>query len=73
MLLLLVAAVWPRYGAPDFRYTGSDPSRHVWNVGWPVAVVIHDPDAGLHVGPLALVVGAVLAMGVVILAMLRRR
>jgi hypothetical protein len=71
-LLVCVAVVWPRRGPPDFRYTGADPARQVWSLGWPVAVAIHDPDSGLHVGPLALVVGPVLAIAIVTLAMVKQ-
>jgi hypothetical protein len=39
---LLALALRPRYGPPDFRYTGSDPDRHVWNFGWPMSTCIVD-------------------------------
>lgn len=51
-LLLCVAVLWPRYGPPEFRYTGSDPQHHVWNLAVPAAVFIYDPLSGFHVGPL---------------------
>ena len=41
----------PRYGAPEFRYTGSDPAHHVWNLGWPVTLTIYDSRSGIHIGP----------------------
>lgn len=41
----------PRYGPPEFRYTGSDPTTMVWNLGWPLALAIYDPRSGLHMGP----------------------
>ena len=41
----------PRHGAPEFRYTGSDPAQQVWNLGWPVALTIYDSRSGIHIGP----------------------
>src|ERR1043166_6105600 len=56
--LITCAAVdlCPRHGAPDFRYTGSDPAHEVWNLGWPVALAIYDSQSGIHVGPFMYVV-----------------
>lgn len=54
-LLCLVVAIVPYFGPPNFRYTGSDPSRHVWNFGFPIANAIHDPRSGWHEGPVAIV------------------
>ena len=45
--------LFPYFTAPHFRYTGSDPAIHVWNLGWPLALVIYDSQSGLHIGPLA--------------------
>ncbi|MBY0263395.1 MAG: hypothetical protein K2Q20_13690 [Phycisphaerales bacterium] len=59
LFILIVAAVsfvlncFPTHGPPEFRYTGADPARHVWNLGWPLATMIFDPRHGLHVGPMA--------------------
>ena len=33
------------------RYSGSDPTTMVWNLGWPLALAIYDPRSGLHMGP----------------------
>ena len=41
----------PRFGPPEFRYTGSDPIVPVWDLGWPLALTIYDARSGLHVGP----------------------
>lgn len=50
---------YPKYGPPYFRYTGSDPSRQVWNLGLLGPSFIYDPAIGLLVGPLAdVMVGA---------------
>lgn len=51
----LVLAFMPNHGAPDFRYTGSDPDHHVWNFGWPLATCIYDSSHSPHffVGPFA--------------------
>jgi|GEM_PF-3146864 len=43
----------PHFGAPHFRYTGSDPALPVWNIGWPLALFVFDPRNGFHVGPIA--------------------
>jgi hypothetical protein len=51
----LLVDFFPRFGPPDFRYTGSDPATHVWNLGWPLATAIYDQRSGMHVGPLAYV------------------
>jgi hypothetical protein len=48
-----ILGFFPTHGAPHFRYTGSDPSFPVWNLGWPIATMICDPRTGLHVGPFA--------------------
>ncbi len=47
----LVLDLFPQYGPPHFRYTGSDPDVPVWNLGWPLAEFIYDPRHGLQVGP----------------------
>ncbi len=49
----LVVDLWPQFGPPHFRYTGSDPAVFVWNFGWPLATFIYDPRSGVHVGPVA--------------------
>ncbi len=46
---------FPYFGPPQFRYTGSDPNTHAWNLGWPLATAIYDQHSGLHAGPLAYV------------------
>ena len=56
IVLCILANFFPRHGPPHFRYTGSDPSREVWNLGWPLVLAIYDPQYGLHVGPFACVV-----------------
>jgi hypothetical protein len=53
VICCLVLDFWPRFGPPDFRYTGSDPAIAVWNLGWPLAEFIYDPRSGLHEGPTA--------------------
>ena len=71
---LLAAAVlsfFPRFGPPNFRYTDSDPSHHVWNLGFPLATCIDDPvtEPHLFVGPIGSVVfmAAAVSAGVPIL------
>jgi hypothetical protein len=62
----LVVDLWPQFGPPQFRYTGSDPEVFVWNFGWPLTTFIYDPRSGIHVGPgLYLVVAAQLGLLVV--------
>ena len=51
----IVLNFYPTYGRPHFRYTGSDPSIAVWNIGWPLAIMIYDSNSGIHVGPFAYV------------------
>jgi hypothetical protein len=60
--LCFVLGFFPTYGSPHFRYTGSDPSVEVWNLGWPVATIIWDPRTGLHVGPFAYVLFPILIL-----------
>ena len=61
-LLLCVAMAVPRHGPPSFRYTGVDPTFHVWNFGWPRVVFIYDARSGIHVGPFAYIVVPPLAL-----------
>ena len=49
----LVLDFYPHHGPPFFRYTGCDPACEVWNLGYPFALMIYDPDNGLNVGPFA--------------------
>ena len=50
-LLIVLLAVFlpmdflPLRSKPFFRYTGSDPERTVWHLGWPMPLAIYDPDA----------------------------
>ncbi len=57
----------PHHGAPNFRYTGSDPSHAVWNFGWPIASFIYDSQYGLHFGPIILLVIALQIVGLLLL------
>jgi hypothetical protein len=57
VLLLVALALWPRFRPPDFRYTGSDPARPVWNLGWPFVLAIYDATTGFHVGPVGFIAG----------------
>ncbi|QDV75694.1 hypothetical protein [Botrimarina mediterranea] len=54
LLLLVIATVWPTWGPPQFRYTGSNPDRPVWNFGYPVSAFIFDEEVlpAWHMGPL---------------------
>lgn len=51
----LVIDFYPIYGRPNFRYTGSDPSIEVWNIGWPLSTMIYDDSSGIHISPFAYV------------------
>src|SRR5688500_8656597 len=53
VLACLLTDLFPRYGPPAFRYTGSDPRQAVWNLGWPLPLAIYDARSGFHVGPVA--------------------
>ncbi len=44
-ITLLLISVFPTFGPPHFRFTGSDPNRFVWNLGWPLATCIYDAGA----------------------------
>lgn len=55
LAMLAIVNFLPHHGPPAFRYTGSDPSRDVWNFGWPIVMLIYDPRSGFHEGPLCLV------------------
>ena len=76
VLICLAVDFLPRHAAPDFRYTGSDPTIPVWNLGWPLALFIHDPNHGFQVGPFAYLMlpfqFVVLAIGLIIVAAVRR-
>ena len=51
VIAFAVMDLLPRHGAPYFRYTGSDPANHLWNLGWPLALAVYDSRSGIHVGP----------------------
>ena len=53
--MFLVIALFPHFGAPHFRYTGSDPNHDVWNLGVPIATCIYDSATtpNFFIGPLA--------------------
>ncbi len=55
IVICLIVDFYPTYGPPHFRYTGSDPSIEVWNLGWPIATMIYDPVSGIHIDPFAYV------------------
>ena len=52
-LICAILDFLPHHGPPEFRYTGSDPARPVWNLGWPLAQFIYDPRYGLQIDPTA--------------------
>jgi hypothetical protein len=68
LIAFAVMDLFPRHGAPDFRYTGSDPAYHVWNLGWPLALAIYDSRSGIHIGPFLYVVVPVQAVVVSLIA-----
>lgn len=51
ILACALADFFPTYGPPWFRYTGSDPAIEVWNLGWPLVLMIYDPRSGIHIFP----------------------
>ena len=63
----ILLAFMPHAGAPHFRYSGSDPAHHVWNLGWPLATCIYDPATSpyLFVGPFAAVLSVTAIVGCV--------
>jgi hypothetical protein len=69
-LLILAVDFLPSFGTPSFRYTGSDPSHHVWNPGYPIAFFIFDQSTPPYwlLGPLSVIVlffQALLVMAVI--------
>lgn len=42
LVIFLVMDLYPEYGSPYFRYTGSDPEDKVLNMGWPFTLFIID-------------------------------
>jgi hypothetical protein len=54
-VVFVLLAFMPHWGPPHFRYTGSDPGHHVWNLGWPLATCIYDSVHSPHLfaGPFA--------------------
>ena len=56
ILFCLLIDLFPNFGLPNFRYTGSNPTVHVWNFGWPLASFLYDPESGLHVSPVGVLV-----------------
>jgi hypothetical protein len=73
--LLLIVNVLPSRSPPGFRYTGSDPSRSVWNFGWPLATFIVDEKNGFHFSPLAIFYAPIdtVAMAALIFALRRSK
>ena len=65
LAVALVFTLMPHFGAPYFRYTGSDPDHHVWNLGWPMVTCIYDSAHAPHffVDPFAYVYGVVGILG----------
>jgi len=51
LLILVVINIFPRFKGPDFRYTGAEPSHHVWNFGWPIGHIIYDENYGIQFSP----------------------
>ena len=56
VVVCLIFNVLPIKGQAAFGYDGVDPSREVSNLGWPVTVMIMDPEHGLQLGPMAYIV-----------------
>lgn len=73
VLACLIVDLLPHHGAPDFRYTGSDPESAVWDLGWPFTLFIYDPRNGLHVGPFAYVMLSFQLFLVAVILLVRRR
>jgi hypothetical protein len=77
LIAFVVIDFFPWHGAPFFRYTGSDTSYVVWNLGWPLALAIYDPRSGVHIGPFFYVVapfeGVVLSLVAAVFMFRNRR
>jgi hypothetical protein len=76
ILFCLLIDLLPNFGSPNFRYTGSNPTVHVWNFGWPFASFLYDAESGLHVSPVGVLVVIVqlfvLAVLTAIMAVIRK-
>jgi hypothetical protein len=75
IVVFLAVGFLPTFGPPHFRYTGSVPDHHVWNLGWPLATCILDTDTKPYffVGPFAYLwllalLGSVLTLTICMLA-----
>jgi hypothetical protein len=62
---------FPHHGAPNFRYTGSNPSQPVWNFGWPLATLIYDARHGLQFGPFTVILIPLEIFGLLLLVALQ--
>jgi hypothetical protein len=65
----------PYKTGPFFRYTGSDPERAVWHLGWPLPMAIYDGQAQSQAGDswfFAPHAAAVAAAQMLVLALLLR-
>jgi len=65
----LVITLMPHWGAPHFRYTGSDPNHQVWNLGWPLTTCIYDAAHSPHffIGPFGYAYNVVVLPGFALL------
>lgn len=53
----VVICLFPSFGPPSFRYMGSDLSVHVWNIGYPLPLMIYDARSGIHFcGPAIIII-----------------
>ena len=57
-LLFIIIDLFPTYGAPDFRYTGSSPQHLIYNLGLPYALFIIDfkHSQFIFIGPFAYII-----------------
>ena len=42
LIIFIIMDLYPEYGSPNFRYTGSNIENDVLNLGWPFTLVIID-------------------------------
>jgi hypothetical protein len=68
ILACAVICLFPSFGPPSFRYTGADLSVYVWNLGWPLPLMIYDARPGIHLSPPSLIIIGIPAVLIAILA-----
>lgn len=58
LVIFLIMDLYPEYGSPHFRYTGSDIDNTVLNLGYPLASLIIDFETAPYffIGPSTIII-----------------